>query len=180
MDHRVPADRARENRSATHRKMPFKIRRSSTRATPRGLFGSIGLINAHSASLKSDRAISSSPAGRINHASTSSGFNEVASTVLSAFPAARPHRSLLIPESTTANLPATSGLRSLAATIKARWICEQAHQQLKEELGLDHFEGRSWRGLMPSSSIAASQLQGGGKQQSTGALSKVDLHRAAA
>jgi SRSO17 transposase len=35
----------------------------------------------------------------------------------------------------------------LAATIKARWICEQAHQQLKEELGLDHFEGRSWQGL---------------------------------
>ncbi|MET4449659.1 SRSO17 transposase, partial [Bradyrhizobium sp. GM2.2] len=31
-------------------------------------------------------------------------------------------------------------------TIKARWICEQAHQQLKEELGLDHFEGRSWQG----------------------------------
>ncbi|MGA8445301.1 MAG: IS701 family transposase, partial [Roseiarcus sp.] len=29
----------------------------------------------------------------------------------------------------------------------ARWVCEQAHQQLKEELGLDHFEGRSWRGL---------------------------------
>jgi hypothetical protein len=24
---------------------------------------------------------------------------------------------------------------------------QQAHQQLKEELGLDHFEGRSWRGL---------------------------------
>ena len=24
---------------------------------------------------------------------------------------------------------------------------EQAHQQLKEELGLDHFEGRSWSGL---------------------------------
>lgn len=35
----------------------------------------------------------------------------------------------------------------LAATIKARWICEQAHQQLKEELGLDHFEGRSWTGV---------------------------------
>jgi SRSO17 transposase len=30
---------------------------------------------------------------------------------------------------------------------KARWICEQAHQQLKEELGLDHFEGRSWQGF---------------------------------
>jgi SRSO17 transposase len=35
----------------------------------------------------------------------------------------------------------------LAAAIKARWVCEQAHQQLKEELGLDHFEGRSWTGL---------------------------------
>ena len=46
-----------------------------------------------------------------------------------------------------ANLPADADLKTLAATIKARWVCEQAHQQLKEELGLDHFEGRSWRGL---------------------------------
>ena len=46
-----------------------------------------------------------------------------------------------------AKLPAKANLRTLAATIKARWICEQAHQQLKEELGLDHFEGRSWQGL---------------------------------
>lgn len=46
-----------------------------------------------------------------------------------------------------ANLPAETPLKTLAAAIKARWICEQAHQQLKEELGLDHFEGRSWTGL---------------------------------
>ena len=45
------------------------------------------------------------------------------------------------------NLPADASLKTLAATIKARWVCEQAHQQLKEELGLDHFEGRSWTGL---------------------------------
>jgi SRSO17 transposase len=45
------------------------------------------------------------------------------------------------------NLPDNTPLKTLAATIKARWICEQAHQQLKEELGLDHFEGRSWTGL---------------------------------
>jgi SRSO17 transposase len=45
------------------------------------------------------------------------------------------------------NLPADAPLEELAATIKARWVCEQAHQQLKEELGLDHFEGRSWTGL---------------------------------
>jgi SRSO17 transposase len=45
------------------------------------------------------------------------------------------------------NLPADTDLRRLAATIKARWVRGQAHQQLKEELGLDHFEGRSWTGL---------------------------------
>ncbi|MBL6082650.1 IS701 family transposase [Belnapia sp. T18] len=45
------------------------------------------------------------------------------------------------------NLPADISLKALAAAIKARWVCEQAHQQLKEELGLDHFEGRSWTGL---------------------------------
>src|SRR5262249_27764588 len=46
-----------------------------------------------------------------------------------------------------ANLPAKTDLRTSATTIKARWVCEQAHQQMKEELGLDHFEGRSWQGL---------------------------------
>ena len=45
------------------------------------------------------------------------------------------------------NLPADATIKMLVATIKARWVCEQAHQQLKEELGLDHFEGRSWTGL---------------------------------
>jgi len=45
------------------------------------------------------------------------------------------------------NLPGETDLKTLAATIKARWVCEQAHQQMKEELGLDHFEGRSWQGL---------------------------------
>jgi SRSO17 transposase len=46
-----------------------------------------------------------------------------------------------------ANHPAEIPLPILAATLKARWVCEQMHQQMKEELGLDHFEGRSWRGL---------------------------------
>src|SRR5262249_27298899 len=46
-----------------------------------------------------------------------------------------------------ANLPAKTDLRTLAATIKARWICEQAHQQMKEELGLNHCGGRPGQGL---------------------------------
>jgi SRSO17 transposase len=45
------------------------------------------------------------------------------------------------------NLPTDATIKMLVATIEARWVCEQAHQQLKEELGLDHFEGRSWVGL---------------------------------
>jgi SRSO17 transposase len=45
------------------------------------------------------------------------------------------------------NLPARITRRALVGAIKARWVCEQAHQQLKQELGLDHFEGRSWTGL---------------------------------
>lgn len=46
-----------------------------------------------------------------------------------------------------ANLPPRTSVRALAAAIKARWMCEQAHQQLKGELGLGHFECRSWTGL---------------------------------
>jgi len=43
--------------------------------------------------------------------------------------------------------PAETPRRTVVRALKARWACEQAHQQLKEELGLDHFEGRSWAGL---------------------------------
>ncbi len=45
------------------------------------------------------------------------------------------------------NLPEDAPLENLAKLIKGRWVCEQMHQQMKGELGLDHFEGRSWRGL---------------------------------
>jgi SRSO17 transposase len=45
------------------------------------------------------------------------------------------------------NLP--EGTRRLRAVRlwKSRWPVEQGYQQMKEELGLDHFEGRSWRGF---------------------------------
>jgi hypothetical protein len=46
------------------------------------------------------------------------------------------------------NHPPDTLCRTLLRAIKARWACEQAHQQLKDELGLvDHYEGRSWLGL---------------------------------
>jgi SRSO17 transposase len=44
------------------------------------------------------------------------------------------------------DLPASLSLRRLVAITRGRWRVEQDYQQLKEELGLDHFEGRSWTG----------------------------------
>ena len=45
------------------------------------------------------------------------------------------------------NLPlATTRLRAVRLW-KTRWPVEQGYQQMKEELGLAHFEGRSWRGF---------------------------------
>src|SRR3954453_20443850 len=45
------------------------------------------------------------------------------------------------------NLPADTSCKQAVRLWKSRWPVEQGYQQLKEELGLDHFEGRSWRGL---------------------------------
>jgi SRSO17 transposase len=45
------------------------------------------------------------------------------------------------------NLPADTSLLKVVRLWKQRWRIEQGHQQMKEELGLDHFEGRSWRGF---------------------------------
>src|SRR3954471_6190252 len=45
------------------------------------------------------------------------------------------------------NLPReTTRLRAVRLW-KTRWPVEQGYQQMKEELGLAHFEGRSWRGF---------------------------------
>jgi SRSO17 transposase len=45
------------------------------------------------------------------------------------------------------NLPADTPRLRAVRLWKSRWPVEQSYQQQKEELGLDHFEGRSWRGF---------------------------------
>jgi SRSO17 transposase len=45
------------------------------------------------------------------------------------------------------NASASTSLRQLVTWAHQRWTIEQSYQQLKEELGLAHFEGRSWPGL---------------------------------
>jgi SRSO17 transposase len=44
------------------------------------------------------------------------------------------------------NLPADTPLERLVALAKLRWRIEQDYRELKDALGLDHFEGRSWLG----------------------------------
>jgi SRSO17 transposase len=44
------------------------------------------------------------------------------------------------------DLPGQSSVRQLVRVAKSRHWVEQDYQQMKEELGLDHFEGRSWTG----------------------------------
>ncbi len=45
-----------------------------------------------------------------------------------------------------ANLPADTKLERLARLARLRWKIELDYKQLKGELGLDHYEGRSWLG----------------------------------
>jgi SRSO17 transposase len=45
------------------------------------------------------------------------------------------------------NLPAGVSCIAAVRLWKSRWPVEQGYQQMKEELGVDHFEGRSWRGF---------------------------------
>lgn len=44
------------------------------------------------------------------------------------------------------NLPATASLTAVVRLAHQRWAIEQQYQDLKTELGLDHFEGRSFPG----------------------------------
>ncbi len=45
------------------------------------------------------------------------------------------------------SLPRGTPLEKLVRLAKLRWRVERDYQELKGEVGLDHFEGRSWRGF---------------------------------
>jgi SRSO17 transposase len=52
------------------------------------------------------------------------------------------------------NLSESIPLRGLVLLAKQRWIIERDYQELKQELGLGHFEGRGWRGFHHHASLA--------------------------
>ena len=51
------------------------------------------------------------------------------------------------------NLPESIPLRRLVLLAKQRWVIERDYQELKQELGLGHFEGRGWRGFHHHASL---------------------------
>jgi SRSO17 transposase len=66
------------------------------------------------------------------------------------------------------DLPATMSLKALVHLAHQRWAIEQQYQELKDELGLDHFEGRSlpgWQRHVVLTALAYSFLQGERRQR---------------
>lgn len=57
-----------------------------------------------------------------------------------------PNDSHLPTKYALATLPRSISNKRLIRTLKARWRTERAYQDLKGQLGLDHYEGRSYRG----------------------------------
>lgn len=51
------------------------------------------------------------------------------------------------------NLPADIAIGKLVATAKMRWRIERDYEELKQEFGLGHYEGRGWRGFHHHASL---------------------------
>ena len=51
------------------------------------------------------------------------------------------------------NLPVDTSFTKLVNTLKMRWRIEHDYRELKEEVGLDHYEGRNWRGFHHHASL---------------------------
>ena len=50
-------------------------------------------------------------------------------------------------------LPADISFKELVATVKMRWRIERDYLELKQEVGLGHYEGRNWRGFHHHASL---------------------------
>jgi SRSO17 transposase len=54
-----------------------------------------------------------------------------------------------------AAFPKNASLVSLVRLAKLRWRVERDYQELKQEIGLDHYEGRTWRGFHHHATLCA-------------------------
>ena len=73
------------------------------------------------------------------------------------------------------NLPAHTALRTLVSTAMTRWRIERDYQELKQEFGLSHYEGRGWRGFHHHATLCiaaygflvSERLKGGGSKKNS-------------
>jgi len=73
------------------------------------------------------------------------------------------------------NMPANTALRTLVNTGMTRWRIERDYQELKQEFGLSHYEGRGWRGFHHHASLCIAaygflqhrRLKGGGGKKNS-------------
>jgi SRSO17 transposase len=80
------------------------------------------------------------------------------------------------------NLPASTALRTMVNTAMMRWRIERDYQELKQEFGLSHYEGRGWRGFHHHATLCIAaygfllnqRLKGGGIKKNS-AQSKASL-----
>ena len=74
-----------------------------------------------------------------------------------------------------ATLPVNTSLVELVKTAKMRWRIERDYQELKQEFGLSHYEGRGWRGFHHHATLCiaaygfllADRLQHGGSKKNS-------------
>jgi SRSO17 transposase len=53
------------------------------------------------------------------------------------------------------SLPPSTSVKRLVLLGKMRWRVERDYQEMKQEVGLDHFEGRGWRGFHHHATLCA-------------------------
>src|SRR6185369_4432319 len=53
------------------------------------------------------------------------------------------------------SLPGTTSLKALVRAARLRWRVERDYQEMKQEIGLDHFEGRTWLGFHHHATLCA-------------------------
>ena len=74
-------------------------------------------------------------------------------------------------------------LEEIVKMAKMRWRIERDYQELKQEFGLGHFEGRGWRGFHHHATLCiaaygflmATRLKDGGSQKNSSELSTLGL-----
>jgi SRSO17 transposase len=123
----------------TPRRQPVSVK-ALAQALPAGAFQTISWREGTNETLSSRFA-----AVRVRHAGGNAGRARLhpEQWLLIEWPAgaAEPLKYFL------SNLPADTAINDLVAKAHLRWRIERDYQDLKQELGLGHYEGRGWRGF---------------------------------